>query len=159
MFRTIERPVSYKHRARQWINKMLFLWTHEQAPSHKGNDWFTWLTTAAFFWTCRRPILRAIRAVSPLRFIRSHVPSRLRSIKRTKALVLSPAQVHRQSLILHPKLSVTTGIRTKVKRLGTGDGPHLTACTNVNQINQKIYYRVTRSGRVYGTYPNKVASC
>ncbi|XP_015183288.1 PREDICTED: uncharacterized protein LOC107070017 [Polistes dominula] len=54
----------------------------------------------------------------------------------------------------------STGIKTRVKRLCTGDGPHIfssssSVITNNNHHHQ-VNYRVTRSGRIYGKYHNRI---
>ncbi|KAI4494376.1 hypothetical protein M0802_008868 [Mischocyttarus mexicanus] len=56
------------------------------------------------------------------------------------------------------KYKSTTGIKTRVKRLCTGDGPHISSSTSSIQTNRQINYRVTRSGRVYGKYHNRINS-
>ncbi|XP_014218064.1 uncharacterized protein LOC106646537 [Copidosoma floridanum] len=48
-----------------------------------------------------------------------------------------------------------TGVRTRLKRLQAGDGPHMvrSSARKCLHVKRHIYYRMTRSGRIYGRYP------
>ncbi|XP_043493185.1 probable serine/threonine-protein kinase MARK-A isoform X1 [Polistes fuscatus] len=54
--------------------------------------------------------------------------------------------------------NTATGIKTRVKRLCTGDGPHIFSSSSSVQTSNhhQVNYRVTRSGRVYGKYHNRI---
>ncbi|XP_076748875.1 uncharacterized protein LOC143422257 [Xylocopa sonorina] len=157
MFRPVDRPLSFRQRASDWIYKMLFLWSREPAPSPRAGPWFAWFATALVLWRCRRRVAKTILAVSPLRLLkrRRHLP--LTNTKASSTATLTKHHRHRIRAENPARKHRHTGIRTKVKRLCTGDGPHVTSSTFTIQ-NQQIHYKVTRSGKVYGKYPNKVAT-
>ena len=146
---------------------MLFLWSREPVSGPRAGPWFAWFATAVVLWRCRRRIAKAILAVSPLRFIRRRCVAPVNPNAQKSSGRIQPTAATRQNLTSHensPKLSVilqpkhTTGIKTRVKRLCTGDGPHVSSCAGIVQSSQQVNYRVTRSGRVYGKYANKVAA-
>jgi len=128
---------------------MLFLWSREPTPDPKAGPWFAWFATAVLLWRCRRRITRAILAISPLRLLKRRVTglaiNQKTILKQQKRHSL--AQLHKHKAV---------GIR-RVKRLGTGDGPHVSGSMSMIQAGPQIHYRVTRSGRIYGKYPNKTA--
>lgn len=128
---------------------MLFLWSRESTPNPRAGPWFAWFATAVLLWRCRRRITRAILAVSPLRLLRR----RNAGLTINQKMILK--QQKRHSLIqLHKHKAI--GIR-RAKRLCTGDGLHMSDDMSMIQAAPQIHYRVTRSGRVYGKYPNKAA--
>ncbi|KAK0089643.1 hypothetical protein PV325_005884 [Microctonus aethiopoides] len=137
---------------------MLFLWSKEPEPNPpRGNPWVAWLTTIIFVWGCRRRILKTIFALSPLRLLKNfNVKNILSIIQAHETIPHNNNQSPKPSIVFHPNHHMT-GIRTKVKRLGTGDGLHVSNGANIVQTTQQIHYRMTRSGRVYGKYPNKIA--
>ncbi|XP_063990536.1 uncharacterized protein LOC135169435 [Diachasmimorpha longicaudata] len=153
MFRIVDRPFSFRQSASDWIYKMLFLWTREPSQSPRASPWFAWLATAVVIWGCRRRLLRVILAISPLRLLKRHKMSH-----NAQLITSSPSREHsgeeKLTMILHPKHM--TGVRARMKRLYTGDGPQVSNCDDTLETTQQVYYRVTRSGRVYGKYPNKV---
>lgn len=51
----------------------------------------------------------------------------------------------------------TVNLRGRAKRLCIGDGLHMSNAMSMMQAVPQIHYRVTRSGKVYGKYPNKAA--
>lgn len=126
---------------------MLFLWSKEPVPDPKAGPWFAWFATAVLLWRCRRRITRMILAISPLRLLKRHVTGvaiNQKILKQQKRHSL--AQLHKQKAV---------GIR-RTKRLYTGDGLHMSGNMSMIEVPQ-IHYRVTRSGRIYGKYPNKTA--
>lgn len=137
---------------------MLFLWSREPAPGPKAGPWFAWFATALVLWRCRRSVAKAILAVSPLRLLKKRNLLPVTTSKASSTATLAKLH-HRQ----RPEVSILqrkhrhSGIRTKVKRLCTGDGPHVTSSTFTIQ-SQQIHYKVTRSGKVYGKYPHKVVA-
>ncbi|XP_031368388.1 uncharacterized protein LOC122721142 [Apis laboriosa] len=155
MFRPVDRPLSFRQRASNWIYKMLFLWSREPAPGPRAGPWFAWFATALVLWRCRRSVAKAILAVSPLRLLKKRNLLPLTASKASSTATLTKQhQRHRtENSILQRKQR----IRTKVKRLCTGDGPHVTSSTFSIQ-SQQIHYRMTRSGKIYGKYPNKVTT-
>ncbi|XP_017888505.2 uncharacterized protein LOC108629982 [Ceratina calcarata] len=157
MFRPLDRPLTIRQRASDWIYKMLFLWSREPAPGPRAGPWFAWFATALVLWRCRRSVAKTILAVSPLRLLkRRNILPLATSTKSTGTLVKHRHHQHRirpENPILQRKHR-HVGIRTKVKRLCTGDGPHVTSTTFAIQ-NQQIHYKMTRSGKVYGKYPSK----
>lgn len=142
------------HAYHTWIIRlqMLFLWSKKPVPNPRASPWFAWFTTAVLLWRCRRRITRAILAVSPLRLLRRRTSVRLTLNQQVpSAIMLKQRKRHR--LALHKN----AGIR-RAKRLCTGDGPHVSnSISSILQAAPQIHYRVTRSGRVYGKYPNKAA--
>lgn len=125
---------------------MLFLWSREPVPDARAGPWFAWFATAVLLWRCRRRITRAILAISPLRLLKR----RAAGLAINQKMILkqkrhSLAQLHKHKAV---------GIR-RTKRLCTGDGPHMSG--NMSMMQSQIHYRVTRSGRIYGKYPNKTA--
>lgn len=126
--------------------QMLFLWSRDPVPVPRTSPWLAWLATAVFIWRCRRRIANSILAVSPLRIFKRRTLAPVR-IRRT---ISEPRP--RLNLVLNAK--PPTGIKTRVKRLCTGDGPHV---SNSSTSSLPISYRVTRSGRVYGKYHHKVS--
>lgn len=132
---------------------MLFLWTKEPAPDPKVGPWFAWFATAVLLWRCRRRIAKAILAVSPLRLLKRRI-SAVPSIKQKMSSAMILKQQKRYNLALQRQKAAS--IR-RAKRLCTGDGPHVSGSMSMVQTVPQIHYRVTRSGRVYGKYPNKVA--
>nr|XP_003702434.1 PREDICTED: uncharacterized protein LOC100878924 [Megachile rotundata] len=152
MFRPADRPLSFRQHASEWIYKMLFLWSREPAPSPKASPWFAWFATALVLWRCRRSVAKAILAVSPLRLLkRRHLLPATTSKASSTVPLLKQQRLKLENPISQRKHR-HSGIRTKVKRLCTGDGPHV---TNSSSPIQQIHYKVTRSGKVYGKY-NKV---
>lgn len=149
--------INYQKRIIFWIHQMLFLWSREPAPGPRAGPWFAWFATALVLWRCRRSVTKAILAVSPFRLLkRRHALST--PISKGSSTVTLTKHQHRfkpDNPILQRKYK-HVGIRTKVKRFCTGDGPHVTSSTSTIQT-QQVHYRVTRSGKVYGIYPNKVA--
>lgn len=143
---------------------MLFLWSREHVEIAKPSPWIQWLAATIIIWTCRRQIIKIILAISPLRLLkyfnyRKNNSKNLINKKTTKQLVnnkrsnnekIRKHNEQKLSMILHPKEMI---IDERMKQLCTGDGTHV--MPNCNGIIQ-IHYRVTRSGRVYGRYPNKV---
>lgn len=128
---------------------MLFLWSREPAPDPRAGPWFAWFATAVLLWRCRRRITRAILAISPLRLLKR----RAAGLAINQKMILK--QQKRHNLVqLHKHKAV--GIR-RTKRLCTGDGPHVSGNMSMMQVVPQIHYRVTRSGRIYGKYPNKTA--
>lgn len=126
--------------------QMLFLWSREPTPDPRAGPWFAWFATAVLLWRCRRRITRAILAISPLRLLK----------KRTAGLAINQKMILKQQKrhsLAQLHKHKTVGIR-RGKRLCTGDGPHMS--NSISMIPQ-IHYRVTRSGRIYGKYPNKTA--
>ncbi|XP_034191671.1 uncharacterized protein LOC117609437 [Osmia lignaria lignaria] len=154
MFRPVDRPLSFRQRASEWIYKMLFLWSREPAPGPKAGPWFAWFATALVIWRCRRSVAKAILAVSPFRLLKKRHGLRFATSRASSTVTVKQ----------HPRLKLGnsilqrkhkhTSIKTKAKRLCTGDGPHV---TNSTSAMQQIHYRMTRSGKIYGKYPNKVA--
>lgn len=152
---------------------MLFLWSREPVPGPRAGPWLAWFATAFVLWRCRRRIAKAILAISPLRLLKrrciapvnAHGVYAPKSSSRTHQVSTRTMTTNNQRehniVEKDPKLSLalsakhTTGIKTRVKRLCTGDGPHVSACV---QTPQQVNYRVTRSGRVYGKYPYKNAT-
>ncbi|XP_024939223.1 uncharacterized protein LOC107266188 isoform X2 [Cephus cinctus] len=145
MFRLVDRPLGFRQRANEWIYKMLFLWSREPVPGPRAGPWFAWFATAVLLWRCRRRLAKAILAISPFRIFRKAVAPI--SIPNSKLARERSSPM----MELHPKHS--TGIKTRVKRLYTGDGLHVSSSSM--QVSQQVNYRVTRSGRIYGKYPNK----
>ncbi|XP_017793563.1 PREDICTED: uncharacterized protein LOC108575313 [Habropoda laboriosa] len=138
---------------------MLFLWSREPTPGPRAGPWFAWFATAFVLWRCRRKVAKAILAVSPLRLLKKRHVLPLTTSKGSSTVTFKKQQQHRlrpENHILQRKHR-HAGIRTKVKRLCTGDGPHVTSSTFAIQ-SQQIHYKVTRSGKIYGKYPNKVAT-
>ncbi|XP_072745197.1 uncharacterized protein [Anoplolepis gracilipes] len=130
------------------LSRMLFLWSREPVPNPGAAPWFAWFATAVLLWRCRRRITRAILAVSPLRLLR-----RRNGLAINQKMILK--QQKRHSLTqLHKHKAI--GIR-RAKRLCTGDGPHMSGDMSMIQAAPQIHYKVTRSGRIYGKYPNKTA--
>lgn len=122
---------------------MLFLWSREPTPNPRAGPWFAWFATAVLLWRCRRRITRAILAISPLRLLKRRAASlgiNQKILKQQKRHSL--AQLHKHKAV---------GIR-RAKRLYTGDGPHVSGSMSMIQAGPQIYYRVTRSGRIYGKY-------
>lgn len=162
MFRLVDRPLSFRQRASEWIYKMLFLWSREPVPSPKAGPWFAWFATALVLWRCRRGLTKAILAASPLRLLRKRggppTTTVNRKVSSTGRLLKRPYRPKRRNPILQRKYRNAASIRRRVKRFCTGDGPHVTASTPMIPTSQQIYYRVTRSGKVYGKYPNKIAT-
>ncbi|XP_033231055.1 uncharacterized protein LOC117182124 [Belonocnema kinseyi] len=173
MFRLVDRPLSFRQQASDWIYKMLFLWSREPIPNSRAGPWFAWFATAAVLWRCRRRITKAILAISPLKLIKRRtvapinpkavVSSKVTSgtakpagdTEHTTGVTENTTNGFQEKLCLILNTKHSTGIKTRVKRLCTGDGPHVTNSSCV-QETQQVNYRVTRSGRVYGKYPNKV---
>lgn len=125
---------------------MLFLWSREPTPDPRAGPWFAWFATAVLLWRCRRRITRAILAISPLRLLKR----RTTGLAINQKMILKQQKRHSLAQLHKHK---TVGIR-RGKRLCTGDGPHVSG--SISMIPQ-IHYRVTRSGRIYGKYPNKTA--
>lgn len=125
---------------------MLFLWSREPIPDPRAGPWFAWFATAVLLWRCRRRITKAILAISPLRLLKR----RAIGLAINQKMILKQQKRHSLAQLHKHK---TVGIR-RAKRLCTGDGPHVSG--NISMIPQ-IHYRVTRSGRIYGKYPNKTA--
>nr|XP_050856175.1 uncharacterized protein LOC127066442 isoform X2 [Vespula vulgaris] len=193
MFRLVDRPLSFRQRANEWIYK-------EPAADPRASPWFAWFATAVILWRCRRRITKAILAVSPFRLLRRRTVIALLK-ERTSSVVMKPtrtttmttmatgtttatataktmttARMKQQQLQLKQHHGIllgqycqrqlrqehnckaTTGIRTRVKRLCTGDGPHVSPSSSSIQTNHQINYRVTRSGRIYGKYHNRIVS-
>ncbi|CAL1684128.1 unnamed protein product [Lasius platythorax] len=149
MFRIVHSAPSFRQNASEWIYKMLFLWSREPAPNPRAGPWFAWFATAVLLWRCRRRITRAILAVSPLRLLRR----RTTGLAINQKMILKQQKRHSLSQ-LHKHKAI--GIR-RAKRLCTGDGLHMSGDMSMIQAAPQIHYRVTRSGRVYGKYPNKAA--
>lgn len=124
---------------------MLFLWSREPASNPRAGPWFAWFATAILLWRCRRRITRAILAISPLRLLKR----RAAGLAINQKMILKQQKRHSLAQLHKHK---TVGIR-RTKRLCTGDGPHM----SMMQAIPQIHYRVTRSGRIYGKYPNKTA--
>ncbi|KAK0181764.1 hypothetical protein PV327_004018 [Microctonus hyperodae] len=139
--------------------QMLFLWSKEPEPNPpRGNPWFAWLTTIIFIWGCRRRILTTFSALSPLGLLRNlNVKNILSIIQAYSKITHKNNQSQKASTVLRPNHHITS-IRTRVKRLGTGDGLHVSNDENVVQKTQQIHYKMTRSGRIYGKYPNKIVA-
>ena len=135
---------------------MLFLWSREPAPAPRAGPWFAWFATALFLWRCRRSVVKAILAASPLRLLKRRNLLPQTSSKASSTATLTKQRLRSENSMLQRKHR-HTGIKTKVKRLCTGDGPHVTSSTFTIQSPQ-IHYKVTRSGKIYGKYPNKVAT-
>lgn len=135
---------------------MLFLWSREGpvpnpriGPAPAPGPWFAWFATAVLLWQFRRRIAGAILAISPLRLLRR----RNAGLAINQKILLK--QQKRHSLTqLHKHKAI--GVR-RTKRLYTGDGPHMSDDMSMIQAASQIHYRVTRSGRIYGKYPNKTA--
>lgn len=140
-----------------YYSQMLFLWSREPAPGPRAGPWFAWFATALLLWRCRRSVAKTILAVSPLRLLKKRNLLPLTSSKGSSTATLTKQRQRSENSILQRKQHRHTGIRTKVKRLCTGDGPHVTSSTFTIQ-SQQIHYKVTRSGKIYGKYPNKVAT-
>ncbi|XP_046826949.1 uncharacterized protein LOC124427727 isoform X2 [Vespa crabro] len=200
MFRLVDRPLSFRQRANEWIYKMLFLWSKEPAADPRTSPWFAWFATAVILWRCRRRITKAILAVSPFRLLKRRMLVALLKGK-TSSVVMKPMRtttmtnmatttttatattmttnkMKQQQLQLKQQHGIllghycnrqlqqlqehncktTTGIKTRVKRLCTGDGPHVSPSSSSTQTNHQINYRVTRSGRIYGKYHNRIVS-
>ncbi|XP_066590420.1 uncharacterized protein [Prorops nasuta] len=124
---------------------MFFLWSREasQVRSSRTGPWLAWLATGFLLWRCRRRIAKVIAAASPLRLLRrprcSSVPTRQ----------LAPGQ----------SCQKLKSNKVRVKRLCTGDGPHVTSTiVPLTQTTSRhmVDYRVTRSGRVYGKYQHRI---
>ncbi|XP_023290327.1 uncharacterized protein LOC105700434 [Orussus abietinus] len=129
---------------------MLFLWAREPSPGPTGaGPWLAWFATAVLLWRCRRRIAKAILAVSPFRLL---VRRCVASVEPVPQGALQRAKLETMQ---QTKYS-STGLRARVKRLCTGDGPHVHSGLTAQPSQQVLHYRVTRSGRVYGKYPNKV---
>ncbi|XP_048506840.1 uncharacterized protein LOC125499992 [Athalia rosae] len=149
MFRLVDQPLSYRQRATEWIYKMLFLWSRDPVPGPRTGPWLAWFATALVLWRCRRRIAKSILAVSPLRIFKRRATVaplnlRMRSMKSSR---------HQISKLTTNGKTTSTGIKTKVKRLCTGDGPHVS--NNNSSFNGNpppMNYRVTRSGKIYGKY-------
>ncbi|XP_053989717.1 uncharacterized protein LOC128882167 [Hylaeus volcanicus] len=155
MFRPVDRPLSFRQRANEWIYKMLFLWSREPVPGPKAGPWFAWFATALVLWRCRRSVTKAILAVSPLRLLKKR--NALSSAVSKTSMVTQTKQQPRLKLenpILQRKYKHAI---KKVKRYCTGDGPHVNNLSSAIQ-SQQIHYRVTRSGKIYGKYPHKAAT-
>ncbi|XP_012229055.1 uncharacterized protein [Linepithema humile] len=153
MFRIVDPPPSVRQNASEWIYKMLFLWSKQPAPDPKARPWFAWFATAVFLWRWRSRITRAILAASPLRLLRRRIAGLTINQKIPSAMILKQQKRHSLAQLHKHK---TISIR-RAKRLCTGDGPHMSSALSMIQTVPQIHYRVTRSGRVYGRYPNKVA--
>ncbi|KAM0733403.1 hypothetical protein ACS0PU_012952 [Formica fusca] len=154
MIRIVDPSSSFRQNASEWIYKMLFLWSREPSipnPRIHGSPgpWFAWFATAVLLWRCRRRITRAILAVSPLKLLRR----RNAGLAINQKMILKQQKRHGLTQ-LHKHKAI--GIR-RAKRLCTGDGPHMSGDMSMIQAAPQIHYRVTRSGRVYGKYPNKTA--
>ncbi|XP_076625880.1 uncharacterized protein LOC143344094 [Colletes latitarsis] len=135
---------------------MLFLWSREPAPGPKAGPWFAWFATALFLWRCRRSIAKAILAVSPLRLLKKRNTA---TSAIAKASSMAIQTKHQQRLRLENPIlqrKFKHGMK-RVKRFCTGDGPHVTNSASTIQ-SQQIYYRMTRSGKIYGKYPHKAAA-
>ncbi|XP_011153433.1 uncharacterized protein LOC105191611 [Harpegnathos saltator] len=130
---------------------MLFVW--ERTSNLKASPWLAWVTTAVVLWRCRSRIARAVLAVSPLRLLRRRASDPPVNRKIPSTMILKQRKRHNPA---HLHKHKTANIR-RVKRLGTGDGPHVASAVSMIQAGPQIHYRVTRSGRVYGKYANKVA--
>ncbi|XP_020278784.1 uncharacterized protein LOC109852230 [Pseudomyrmex gracilis] len=161
MFRIVDPPPppplnSTKQSASEWIYKMLFLWSKEPSTpptetASSSNRWFIWFAAAILLWRCRYRISRAIQAASPLKLLKR------RGITINQKISSAMIQQKRLNLAqLHKHKSV--GIR-RAKRLCTGDGPHVCSSVSLIEAGPQItgFYRVTRSGRIYGKYTNKAA--
>ncbi|XP_076230998.1 uncharacterized protein LOC143177099 isoform X2 [Calliopsis andreniformis] len=135
---------------------MLFLWSREPAPSPRAGPWFAWFATALVLWRCRRSVTKAILAVSPFRLLKRRHQLPMSTSKASSTGSLTKHRYKSENPILQRKHR-HAGIRTRVKRFCTGDGPHVTSSTSTIPTPQ-IYYRVTRSGKVYGQYPTKAAA-
>lgn len=133
---------------------MLFLWSREHVEIPKASPWITWIATAIIIWNCRRLIINVILAISPLRLFKiitiikkKLLPKKTidqQTIIRTR--IKNDNETTKLSMILHPKKMI---IDERIKQYCNGDGD---CCNGMIQI----HYRVTRSGRIYGRYPNKV---
>ncbi|KAF7997958.1 hypothetical protein HCN44_009356 [Aphidius gifuensis] len=162
MFQIIDRSFYIRQKASEWIHKMLFLWSREHVEIPKPSPWIQWFAATLIIWTCRRQIIKIILAISPLRLLkyfnyRKNNSKNLIKRKTIKQIVNNSNEKIRKdneqkklSMILHPKEMI---IDERMKQLCNGDGTHV--MPNCNGIIQ-IHCRVTRSGRVYGRYPNKV---
>ncbi|XP_032690260.1 uncharacterized protein LOC116853315 [Odontomachus brunneus] len=131
---------------------MLFVW--ERTPNLKASPWLAWLTTAFVLWRCRSRIARTVLAVSPLRLLRRRAADPTINQKVQSAMILKQRKRHS---LAHLHKHKTSSIRRAKRPLCTGDGPHVPSAVSVIQAGPQIHYRVTRSGRVYGKYANKVA--
>ncbi|XP_047355370.1 uncharacterized protein LOC124951269 isoform X4 [Vespa velutina] len=186
MFRLVDRPLSFRQRANEWIYK-------EPAADPRTSPWFAWFATAVILWRCRRRITKAILAVSPFRLLKrrmlvallkgktsSVVMKPMRTTTMTNmatatttatATTMTTTKMKQQHGILlghycnrqlqqlqEHNCKTTTGIKTRVKRLCTGDGPYVSPSSSSTQTNHQINYRVTRSGRIYGKYHNRIVS-
>ncbi|KAJ8672881.1 hypothetical protein QAD02_004142 [Eretmocerus hayati] len=142
---------------------MLFLWSRESSvipPSPRAGPWFAWFATAVLVWRCRRRIASAIFGdSSSSRRKRAHLirPFRPQKFQKHAENTLSRRQQQHQEM--RHEMSV---VKSRLKRLNAGDGPHMIKTTrklargaNYVRISQQVYYRMTRSGRVYGKYPTK----
>ncbi|KAG7203458.1 hypothetical protein KM043_013520 [Ampulex compressa] len=156
MFRLVDRPLSFRQRANGWIYKMLFLWSREPAPGPKAGPWFAWFATAVVLWRCRRRITKAILAVSPLRLLRRRTAVAPINPKSLTTGTPPRRQLLKQRRLVSYQKQKSTGIKTRVKRLCTGDGPHVSSSAPAIQTKQQIHYKVTRSGKIYGKYPNSI---
>ncbi|XP_014470872.1 PREDICTED: uncharacterized protein LOC106742454 [Dinoponera quadriceps] len=152
MFRIVDRYSSFRQNASEQIYKMLFVW--ERTPNLKASPWLAWITTAVVLWGYRGRIARAVLAVSPLRLLKRRAANPTASQKIPSTIILKQRKRHS---LAHLHKHKTASLR-RVKRLYTGDGPHVPSAVSVIQAGPpQIHYRVTRSGRVYGKYANKVA--
>ncbi|XP_014609323.1 PREDICTED: uncharacterized protein LOC106789539 isoform X2 [Polistes canadensis] len=193
MFRLVDRPLSFRQRANEWIYK-------EPAADPRASPWFAWFATAVILWRCRRRITKAILAVSPFRLLKRRMVVALLK-ERSSSVIMKPKATTTTTTMTAATMTMTTrvkqqqqqqqygllrnhhfhrqvqqqqqqqqqkedkckgtatGIKTRVKRLCTGDGPHIfsSSSSSVQTNNHhQINYRVTRSGRIYGKYHNRI---
>lgn len=161
MFRLVDHPLSFRQQANEWIYKMLFLWAREPIPHSRAGPWFAWFATAAVLWRCRRRISKAVHAMSPLKlFKRRVIPVNVKAVQAPKATATTAQNItkeHQKKLCYILNSKHNTGIKTRVKRLCTGDGPHVTGASFI-QTSPMMNYKVTRSGKVYGKYNKMILS-
>jgi hypothetical protein len=129
---------------------MFFLWLSKSVSNHSPGLWFTCIIAVILLWCYRRHVTKLILTATLLRnrtiglTINQKIPSTI-ALKQQKRHSL--AQLHKHK---------TVTLR-RAKRLCTGDGLHMSSAMSMVQAVPQIHYRVTRSGRVYGKYPNKTA--
>ncbi|EZA60755.1 hypothetical protein X777_13995 [Ooceraea biroi] len=131
---------------------MLFLWLSKSVSNHNPGLWFTCIIAIVLLWYYRRPIAKLISA-KLITLLRNYTTGLTINQTIPSAMILK--QQKRHSLMqLHKHKTVSL---RRAKRLCTGDGLHVSSTMSMIQAVPQIHYRVTRSGRVYGKYPNKAA--
>lgn len=149
-------------------SQMLFSRSPAPALVPRGNPWFAWLTTLAILWSFRRPIAKTVMSLPPFNTMRNRYKQASRiSHSHSSGYISCSDQLSKASRALQvtkiPKYRPViykkhnnAGIKTRVKRLCSGDGPPVSSSSSCTIASHQISYKVTRSGKVYGKYQNEV---